>query len=99
MASPNGSFRLGWFALDLGSDVPTALVPHDDFVSVLIAAGIKNILHFGAELRGIAEGVEFPDVDQASHLNRLRKHVHDFKMRLDDFLGLRQGRNRLRAGS
>ena len=39
---PEGSFRFGWLALDIDSDIFAAFVPDLDFVTVLISAGVQN---------------------------------------------------------
>src|ERR1700730_6253948 len=75
---PGSSFRFGWLALDLECDIFAALIPDHPFVSVLVAAGIENVLHFVADRGGIREGMQFAHVGKAAHLKRLVQHMADF---------------------
>src|SRR5579863_10550250 len=98
MASPKGSARLGWLALDFQGDVRTFVVPHGHFVPVLVAARALHFLHLRTNRGRVRKRMKLALVGEAANLQRLVQHGDNFELRFDDFSGLR-GRGGLSAGS
>ena len=61
----------GSFALDFQRNVRPGLVRDFDAISVLVAALVKEFLHFAPDRVGIGERMIFHRVRDPAHLNRV----------------------------
>ncbi len=99
MESRKAQFGLDGLPLTLSATSLAGVIPDFHFVSILVAAVIKNILHLVANLRRVSKCVKLAHVGKAAHLNRLVQHVQHFEARLDYFFGRSSGGGGiLRAG-